>query len=66
MHLEVGGVLFPVNQLGPDSAIVEATAAHSPGPARLLVAVDDTLTVRQAFLPEGIPPGPFRTRLALV
>ena len=30
MHLEVGGELLPVNQLGPDFAIVEATAAHSP------------------------------------
>lgn len=31
MHLDVGGERLPVNQLGPDFAIVEATAAHRPG-----------------------------------
>ena len=65
MHLEVGGELLPVNQLGPDFALVEATAVHSPGPAKLSVAVDDDLTVRPVFLPEGIQPGAVRTRLAL-
>jgi hypothetical protein len=65
MHLEVGGELLPVNQLGPDFAIVKATAAHSPGPAKLSVAVDDDLTVRSVFLPEGIKPGLVRTKLTL-
>lgn len=66
MHLEVGGVVLPVNQPGPDFAIVEATEAHAPGPARLSVAVDDDLTLRPVFLPDGIQPGLVRTRLALV
>ena len=65
MHLEVGGERLPVNQLGPDFAIVEATAAHLPGPAKLSVTVDDNLTVRTVFLPEGIQPDAVRTRLAL-
>lgn len=65
MHLEVGGERLPVNQLGLDFAIVEATTAHLPGPAQLLVTVDDDLTVRPVFLPEGIQPGTVRTRLVL-
>jgi hypothetical protein len=65
MHLDVGGERLPVNQLGPDFALVEATAAHLPGPARLFVSVDGDLTVRPVFLPEGIQPGAVRTRLAL-
>jgi hypothetical protein len=66
MHLDVNGDRLPVNQLGPDFAFVEATAAHLPGPAKLLVTVDDALTVRPVFLPEGIQPGAVRTRLALL
>lgn len=65
MHLDVGGERLPVNQLGPDFALVEATGTHLPGPAQLLVTVDDALTVRPVFLPEGIQPGAARTRLAL-
>lgn len=65
MHLDVGGERLPVNQLGPDFALVEATATHLPGPATLFVTVDDTLTVRPVFLPDGIRPGSVRTRLAL-
>ncbi len=65
MHLDVGGERLPVNQLGPDFAFVEAATAHLPGPACLLVTVDDALTVRPVFLPEGIRPGSVRTRLAL-
>lgn len=63
MHLEVGGERLPVNQLGPDFAIVEAAAAHMPGPAKLSVTVDHDLTVRTVFLPEGIQPGAVRTKL---
>lgn len=65
MHLDVGGERIPVNQLGPDFAFVEATTVHSPGPARLIVTVDDDPTIRPVFLPEGIQPGAARTRLAL-
>lgn len=65
MHLEVGGERLPVNQLGPDFALVEAAAPHLPGPATLFVTVDDDLTIRPVFLPEGIRPGSVRTRLAL-
>lgn len=66
MHLEVGGERLPVNQLGPDFALVEATAAHLPGPAKLFVTVDDDLTVRPVFLPEGIQPGAGRTKLGKI
>jgi hypothetical protein len=66
MHLEVGDELLPVNQLGPDFAIVEATTAHSPGPAKLLVAVDGDLTVRPVILPEGIQPNEIRTLITPV
>lgn len=65
MHWEVGGERLPVNQLGPDFAFVEATSAHLPGQARLFVTVDDDLTIRPVFLPEGIQPGAGRTRIAL-
>jgi len=65
MHLDVGGERLPVDQLGPDFALVNATANHLPGPARLSVAVDEVLTVRPVFLPEGIPSGAARIRLAL-
>ncbi len=65
MHLDVGGERLPVNQLGPDFALVEATSAHLPGPAVLLVKVDDDLTARPVFLPDGIQCGIARTRLAL-
>jgi hypothetical protein len=65
MHLEMGGERLPVNQLGPDFAILEATTAHLPGTATLFVTVDDDLTVRSVFLPEGIRPGGIRTKLAL-
>ncbi len=65
MHLEVGGERLPVNQLGPDFALVEATAAHLPGAAKLFVTVDDEPTVRPVFLPEGVQPGAVRTRLSL-
>jgi hypothetical protein len=65
LHLEVGGERLPVNQLGPDFALVEATSAHLPGSAKLFVTVDDELTVRPVFLPEGVQPGAVRTRLAL-
>ena len=65
MHLEVGGERLPVNQLGPDFALVEATEAHLPGAAKLFMSVDDELTARPVFLPEGVQPGAVRTRLAL-
>ncbi len=65
MHLEVDGKQVPVNQLGIGFAIVEATATHLPGPARLFVKVDDDLTVRSVFLPNGIHPAVVRTKLAL-
>lgn len=65
MHLDVGGERLPVDQLGPDFALVNATENHLPGPARLSVAVDEVLTVRPVFLPEGIPSGAARIRLAL-
>ena len=55
----------PVNQLGPDFAFVESTANHLPGPANLSVTVDEALTVRPVFLPEGIQSGVVRIRLAL-
>lgn len=64
MYLDVGGERLSVNQLGPDFALVEATKVHLPGPAMLHVTVDDALTVRPVFLPEGIQPGALRTRLA--
>jgi hypothetical protein len=66
MHLDVGGERLPVNQLGPDFALVHATADHLPGPARLFVTVDEALTVRPVFLAEGIRSGAARIRLALV
>lgn len=65
MHLDVGGERLAVNQLGPDFAIVEAAANHLPGPAKLVVSVDESLTVRPVFLPEGIQSGVGRIRLAL-
>lgn len=65
MHLDVGGERLPVNQLGPDFAIVEASTTHLPGMGKLFVTVDDDLTVRPVFLPEGIQPGAMRTRIAL-
>ena len=65
MHLGVGGERLPVNPLGLDFVMVEAAAAHLPGMARLFVTVNDDLTVRPVFLPEGIQPGTVRTRLAL-
>ena len=65
MHLDVGGERLPVDQLGPDFALVNATANHLPGPARLSVTVDEVLTVRPVFLPEGIQSGAARIRLAL-
>ena len=52
MHLDVGGERLAVNQLGPDFALVEST-------------VDEALTVRPVFLPEGIQSGVVRIRLAL-
>lgn len=63
MHLEVAGQQLPVHQLGLDFAIMESSATHLPGAARLFVMVDDALTVRSVFLPEGIHPGAVRTRL---
>lgn len=65
MHLDIDGILLPVHQLGPDFAIIEATSAHAPGPGKLSILVDDILTIRPVFLPEGIHPGNARTRLAL-
>lgn len=65
MHLDVSGERLTVNQLGPDFALVESTANHLPGPANLSVAVDEALTVRPVFLPEGIQSGAVRIRLAL-
>ena len=65
MHLDVGGERLPVNQLGPDFALVNATANHLPGPARLVVLVDEALTVRSVILPEGIQSGAARIQLAL-
>lgn len=57
MHLDVGGERVAVNQLGPDFALVESTATHLAGPAKLFVAVDEALTVRPVLLPEGIQSG---------
>lgn len=65
MHLDVGGKRLPVNQLGPDFALVEATSDHLPGPAELCVTVDESVTIRPVFLPEGIQSGDVRIRLAL-
>ena len=63
MHLEMAGEQLRVHQLGLDFAIVETTEAYLPGAARLFVQVDDALTVRDVFLPEGIRPDTLRTRL---
>ncbi len=63
MHLELAGEQLPVHQLGLDFAIVETSTAHSPGAATLVVKVDDDLTVRPVFLPDGIHPDVLRTRL---
>jgi hypothetical protein len=64
MHLDVGGERLPVNQLGLDFALIESTTAYPPGSASLAVTVDDDVTVRLVFLPDGIQPGGGRTRLA--
>ena len=63
--MEVGCERLPVNQLGPDFAFVEATSTHLPGPAMLLLMVDDALTARPVFLPECIQSSVARTRLAV-
>ena len=65
MHLDVDGQLLAVNQLGLDFAVVETTGTYPPGPAKLSVLVDNSSTVRLVFLPDGIRPGPGRTRLLL-
>lgn len=64
MHLDFGDEYIPVTHLELDFAILDTAVSRPPGPARLSVAVDDELTVRQVFLPDGIRPGPHRTRLA--
>ena len=63
--MDVGGERLAVNQLGPNFALVESTANNLPGPANLSVMVDEALTVRPVFLPEGIQSGVVRIRLAL-
>jgi hypothetical protein len=64
MHLELNGQRIPVNQLGLDFAIVDAPAFQPPVMATLWVQVDEDLTGKPVFLPEGIRPGVLRTRLS--
>lgn len=66
MYLDVGGERLPVNQLGLDFALIESATAHPPGPAQLVVTVDDDVTRRPVFLPDGIQPGSARIRLTRV
>jgi len=57
MHLELGGEILPVNQLGPDFVWVEAAHGHPAIDARLVVSVDGHLTTRPVRLPEGVRAG---------
>jgi len=63
MHLELRGEDLRVHQLGLDFAIVDTATTHLPGPARLYVQVDDSVTVHTVYFPDGIHPGTLRTRL---
>jgi hypothetical protein len=58
LWLVVGEARLGLSDVGSASLTVEGTADHMPsGPARLVVSVDGHETVRDVFLPDGIPAG---------
>ena len=62
---DVGAERVSVKRLRPDFVMVKAVLAYFPGPARLLVTVDNDLTVRPVILTECIQSGAVRAQLVL-
>jgi hypothetical protein len=54
--LRVGDLTLSLSHVGPNEIIVrDECKAIPPGDAKLYIRVDDSRTVREVFLPHGIP-----------
>jgi hypothetical protein len=54
ISLIFSGHSIPVAQLGPDFLLLDAPAAHPPGPASIVLRVDQTERRWDVHLPDGI------------
>jgi hypothetical protein len=64
MRLLVSGLSIPVAQMGPDFVLLESPVNHSPGPARVVLQVDQSERSWNVHLPHGISAGTKRVAIA--
>jgi len=63
MRLIINGSSISIAQMGPDFLLIEGRHDHPPGPATIVLQVDDTERRWQVNLPDGISKA--STRVAL-
>jgi hypothetical protein len=65
MYLIIDGSSVSITHMGPDFLFIEGGCDHPPGPATILLQVDDTERRWQVILPDGISKASTRVALAL-
>ena len=65
MHLVVNGSSVSITHMGPDFLFIEDGHDHPPGPATIVLQVDDTERRWQVNLPDGISKTSMRVAVAL-
>jgi len=54
LHLVIGGQEFELGQIGPDRIILRESIEYPPGPAEVVMHVNDIEDRWQVYLPNGI------------
>ena len=65
MHLVINGSSVSITHMGPDFLFIEGGHDHPPGPATIVLQVDDAERRWQVNLPDGISKASTRVVLAL-
>ena len=65
MHLVINGSSVSITHMGPDFLFIEGGRDHPPGPATIVLQVDDAERRWLVNLPDGISKTSTRVALAL-
>lgn len=63
MRLLLNGSEYRITQMGPDFLFVEKPVLHPPGPASIVMSIDDSVERWDVMLPHGIEVGEERVTI---